>query len=412
MQKTVKVIVDCSIAGISGDMFLGAMVELGGSREKLETLAGILPKIMKCKDVRVSVKKVKRGGVAATKVELVLKEKLGIRGGELMDIVERAVGELGLSKRAADIAMDSARALIRCEAKIHGESVEDVHLHEAGSADTVFDLVGAALLCDELHLTEADWFTTPVAVGGGRVSFSHGSLPAPPPAVVEIIRENKLIMAGGPAPYELATPTGVAILAGLKAKSSPYMPMVAPLRVGYGAGERELVEVPNVLRVIVGEEVETHGDDVYIIETNLDDVPGEVIAYAMDALFRAGAKDAVIIPVIAKKGRPGCIIQVLSPPEKCIEIAKVLIRETGTLGVRIHHSKRLILSRETVKVEFEVEGVNYPVRLKIARDKKGNIIRVKPEFEDLKRVAEATGKALRWIVEEFNKKTGFKEGVG
>lgn len=400
-----KVIADCSIAGVSGDMIIGAMVDLSGEWVRLERLASILPKIVrKCVDAKVNVGKVKRNEIAATRVSLLVSEEKGFTGKELLDYVEKAAHEISLSKRASRVAIDAAVLLVKSEAKVHGECMEEVHLHELGSADTVFDLVGAALMCEELNLLDAAWFTSPIAVGGGCIPSPHGVLPVPAPVVVEILREAGLTMVGGPSLCELATPTGVAILAALKAKSFTIMPPILPLKVGYGAGGRELAEIPNVFRLIIGDEVFTCENDVVIVETNLDDVPGEVIAYASTALMNAGARDVSIIPVIAKKGRPGCILQAICTPENYVKIAETLIRETGTLGVRVHHSRRLILEREIVSFDFDVEGKKYPLNVKIARDKQGRILRVKPEFEDLKRIAEATGKTVRELLSEFERR--------
>lgn len=403
-----NVIADCSIAGVSGDMFIGALVDLSGKWEVLERLVSILPKIMrKCESVKVNVEKVKRKELVATRVSLSLREEKGFAGKELLEYVEKAANELSLSKRASRVAIKAATLLADSEAKVHGESVEEVHLHELGSSDTVFDLVGAALMCEELDLLDAKWFTSPVAVGGGYVTSLHGVLPVPAPVVIEILKEAGIPMIGGPASCELATPTGVAILAALNVKPFTLMPPVLPLKVGYGAGGRELVEAPNVFRIIIGGEAKIYEDEVVVVETNLDDVSGEILAHASAALMKAGARDVSIIPVIAKKGRPGCILQVICTPENYVDMAETLFRETGTLGVRFHQSKRLILEREVVDFVFEIEGKKHTVRVKIARDKEGRIIRAKPEFEDLKRISEETGKTVRELLSELERCSPF-----
>ncbi len=405
-----SVIADCSIAGVSGDMFIGALVDLSGEWVTLEKLASTLPKIMrKCEHVKVNVEKVKRKELVATRVSLFLREKRGFTGKELLEYVEKAADELSLSKHASHVAINAALLLADSEAKVHGESTENVHLHELGSADTVFDIVGVALLCDELDLLDSKWFTSPVAVGGGYIMSPHGVLSVPAPVVIEILRKSGIPMVSGPVSCELATPTGVAILAALKAKPLTSMLPTLPLKVGYGAGGRELVEVPNVFRIIIGDEVMTYEDEVIIVETNLDDVPGEVVAHASAALIEAGAKDVSIIPVIAKKGRPGCIFQVICTPENYVKMAETLIRETGTLGVRIHQSKRLILEREIVDFDFEVEGKKYVIKVKIARDRQGRIVRVKPEFEDLKRISKETRKTVRELLSEFERLSPFRQ---
>ncbi|MEM3466101.1 MAG: nickel pincer cofactor biosynthesis protein LarC [Candidatus Jordarchaeales archaeon] len=405
-----SVIADCSIAGVSGDMFIGALVDLSGKWAALEKLASILPKIMrKCESIKVNVEKVKRKELVATRVSLSLKEEKGFTGKELLEYVEKAANELSLSRRASRISIKAAALLANSEAKVHGESVEEVHLHELGSSDTVFDLVGAALMCEELDLLDAKWFTSPVAVGGGYITSPHGVLPVPAPAVIEILKEAGIPMMSGPTSRELATPTGVAILAALKAKPLTLMPPVLPLKVGYGAGGQELVEAPNVFRIIVGGEAKIYEDEVVVVETNLDDVSGEILAHVSAALMKAGARDVSIIPVIAKKGRPGCILQVICNPENYVDMAETLFRETGTLGVRFHQSKRLILEREIIDFDFEVEGKKHTVKVKIARDKQGRIIRAKPEFEDLKRISEETGKTVRELLSELERRLPFRQ---
>ncbi|MEM3148972.1 MAG: nickel insertion protein, partial [Candidatus Jordarchaeales archaeon] len=172
---------------------------------------------------------------------------------------------------------------------------------------------------------------------------------------------------------------------------------------------QELVEAPNVFRIIVGGEAKIYEDEVVVVETNLDDVSGEILAHVSAALMKAGARDVSIIPVIAKKGRPGCILQVICNPENYVEMAETLFRETGTLGVRFHQSKRLILEREIIDFDFEVEGKKHTVKVKIARDKQGRIIRAKPEFEDLKRISEETGKTVRELLSELERRLPFRQ---
>ncbi|MEM1657473.1 MAG: nickel pincer cofactor biosynthesis protein LarC [Candidatus Jordarchaeales archaeon] len=397
-------IADSSIAGVSGDMFLGALVDLCGEWSELEELASVLPKVVnKCSEAEVRVEKVRRKDIAATKVSLFVKEEKGFTGKELLDFVEKTAQELSLSKRALNMATSIAFLLAKSEAKVHGENVEEVHLHELGSADTIFDIVGAALMCEKLGLLDAKWFTSPVAVGCGVIRSSHGSLPIPAPATVEILREAGMTMLAGLSNCELATPTGVAILAALKAEPFSVMPPVTPIKAGYGAGERDLADLPNVFRVIIGNTSSLYEEEMVVVETNVDDISGEVIAHVSALLLKSGARDVTIIPTIAKKGRPGCILQVICTPENYTSIAEKLIKETGTLGVRLHQVKRLILEKEMITFDLEVEGKRYPINVKVARDKQGRVLRVKPEFEDLRKVSEATGKSVRELLGEFER---------
>ena len=195
---------------------------------------------------------------------------------------------------------------------------------------------------------------------------------------------------------ELATPTGVSLLAALDPQPVPFYPSMTPVGIGYGAGTRDFNEIPNVLRVAVGQPSH-YGfstDQVCVIESNVDDVPGELIAHVTEVLLQAGARDVSVTPMLTKKGRPGYAIKVIGGIPDVDRLASVLMRETGTLGVRFQECSRRILSRDTFPLDVQIGGLTEVVHIKVARDADGHIIQLKPEYDDLKRVAASTGMPL------------------
>jgi uncharacterized protein (TIGR00299 family) protein len=243
-------------------------------------------------------------------------------------------------------------------------------------------------------------YSTPLAVGGGVFKFSHGIVSAPAPATLAILQSKNFPFHGGPIEKELATPTGTSLLVNL-AEPVTFYPAVVPRKVGYGAGTKEYPELPAVLRLTLGEPSETGlaRDEIAVLETNLDDVSGEILGYTMDRLLAEGAKDVSIIPVTTKKNRPAQIIKVIADQNDVTHLSEVLIAETGTLGVRVYYCERHIISRELLMVDLSVLGSKETVRVKVSKNTEGKIIRIKPEFEDLKHLAEKTGKPLRELMD-------------
>jgi uncharacterized protein (TIGR00299 family) protein len=276
---------------------------------------------------------------------------------------------------------------------VHGHSPKDVELGELGSADTLVDVLGVARISEELGLVTATWWSTPIAVGGGTARFSGRTHPNPPPAVAEILRISKFPMVRGLGDQELSTPTGVAITVNLVGRYSQSHPAVRPKMVGYGAGSREIDEVANVLRILVGESLETEHshDEMVILETNIDDVTGEVIGRAVERLMSQGARDVTVTPVYMKKNRPGHIITVIARKDDAEELAQVLIAETGTLGVRELPVIRHITPRTSRTISLQIAGKSFPLRIKIAEDRRGRSVGGKVEYEDLRRISDKTG---------------------
>lgn len=395
-------VIDCQLAGISGDMFLGSLIDLGADMNRVTaSIKSLEKKEYDYKNIKVTVQRVLRKGFRATKIDVTAESANRKTANELIAIVEESAKNLKLSKKAQQFASNVIRTLVNAEAALHGGEPSDAHLHEVSLVDTPAEIIGAAVAIEDLGLFNAKVYATPVSVGGGLFKFSHGTVSSPAPATLAILASKNFPLKGGPVEAELTTPTGAAILVNLAEEVSGFYPEMAPLKVGYGAGNKDFAEMPNVLRVTLGEPLEREllTDSVVILETNLDDATGEVIGYAVERLLQEGVKDVCIIPMFTKKNRPGQILKIIADPKDADRLSRVIIEETGTLGVRVHPCTRHILNRELFSVDAQIDNVKEAVKVKVARDGQGKIIQIKPEYEEVKKLAEKTGKPLREIAE-------------
>ena len=404
-------VIDPQIAGVSGDMMISALLDLGANTTNvIEAMKTPLYCHPACKNIEIAVADICKNGIRAKKLDIIIEEEIGHSTGvQLTQTLSICLQKLDISDRAREFASQTMETLIAAEAQVHGASIQDVHLHEMGSADTLVDIIGSAVALDDMGLFKGTGFyCTSIAVGGGVFRFSHGMVSSPAPATHEIIRSSGLLMQGGPVEKELATPTGVALLAALSPVTVRFYPQMKTTKIGYGAGTRELDGVPNVLKITLGEYVD-YGlmrENIHVIETNLDDTAGEVIGYVTDLLLNEGAKDVSIIPMFTKKGRPGHIIKILADTADTERICSILTSETGTLGVRTYGCERRILNREIVPIEVAVGNKNEIVNVKVARTTTGRIIRIKPEYDDLKKLAGKTGRTFRELEELVSRKAG------
>jgi len=392
-------IVDCQVAGISGDMFLGALLDIGADVEKVVDAIKSLEDFVRCRNLEVNIKDVMRRGFRAKKVDVIAEKTPEMNGVELIGIIEKCVESLKLTDEAQRFALDTINTLLDAEAKLHGEKVNEVHLHEAGEIDTPAEIIGSAVALENLGLFDSKVYSTPVAVGGGLFRFSHGAVSSPAPATLEILRSKIFPLRGGPVESELATPTGASILVNLVDDAIRFYPAIKPMKVGYGAGTKDFKEMPNVLRIVLGESVDfaLFKDDIVVLETNIDDVTGEIVGHVVDRLLLEGARDVSIIPIFTKKNRPGQILKVIADKGNVEHLSRLLIEETGSLGVRMYPCERRILSRESIPLEIVIDGLKEHVRVKVARDRKGKVVQIKPEYDDLKKIADKTSKPLREI---------------
>jgi pyridinium-3,5-bisthiocarboxylic acid mononucleotide nickel chelatase len=379
---------DC-FSGISGDMTVAALLDGGVPFEPIQ--AGIaslgLP-------VQLQVEKVRKGGFAATYFRVEASPQTEHR--HLAD-VEAIIKRGQLTPRQCGLAMDIFRRLAGAEAAVHGLPVEQVHFHEVGALDSIADIVAAAIGVDLLGVER---FTSgPVAVGSGTVQCAHGLMPVPAPGTAELLKGVPL--RATPVQAELTTPTGAAILTTLVAQWIEQPAMTID-RIGYGAGKRNFPEQPNLLRLFVGdapgptsEPEGLESDLIWVLETNLDNVSPEVIAYCYEALLAAGALDVFTTPIVMKKNRPGVVMSVLSPPDAVAALEEIVFRETGTLGVRHYPAHRHKLHRRSCIVETPWG----PVQGKLGW-REGQPPMFAPEYEDCARVAREHGVALREVYQQ------------
>jgi len=394
-------VIDCQLAGVSGDMLAAAILDLGADEEKtIEAMESVKNFIDECEKLKISVGEKLIHGVKAKKLFIDFIDKRKFRfGREILEAVKKCISELKFSREAEAFALSSIKTLIEAEAKIHGEKLEEVKLHEAGSVDTLVDVIGVAKAAEELNLFKETVYATPIAVGKGLLKFSHGIFSTPAPATLEILKKRKFRFLGGVIDEELTTPTGAALLTNLASASLPSFPLMIPLNVGYGSGLKEFKEIPNVLRIIKGEIDELpYTDLIYVLETNLDDVSGEIIGYVIEKLMSEGAKDVSVIPIFTKKNRPGYILKVISDEAHVNKLISLIMKETGTLGVRVNSCIRHLALRDKTVIKIKLnQNIEEPISLKISRNKEGEIIQVKPEYEEAKRIAVKTNKPLKEV---------------
>lgn len=382
---------DCA-SGISGDMTLAALVDAGVELDALNTAVESLG-LPGC---RLRAREVKREGFRATQVTVEHQPEHAHR--RLHHILEM-IGRGRLSPCQKDLARRIFTRLAEAEAKVHGVGVEEVHFHEVGAADSIADVVGAAVGWDLLGVDRV--VASPVAVGAGEVKIAHGRCSVPAPATAELLLGVPL--AESSVPFELTTPTGAAILATLVDAFGP-VPAMTLDKIGYGAGQRDLAEQPNLLRLMVGRSVdlgraEAGGtDEVCVLETNLDDLSGEMIGYCTTRLWEAGALDVYTTAIGMKKNRPGVKLSVLCRPGEVERIEEILFTETTTLGVRRWTLSRHVLSRQPHSVETAWGPVEGKVGW-LGNDSP----RFAPEFEPCRRIAAEHNVPLRAVYEAAQK---------
>lgn len=384
-------VIDPQIAGISGDMLLCGLVDLGAKKSKIISGVKEAEKFLHhSKIMKIDFKKIDKHGVNATSLVLKLDEHHHERKGvEIQNCIAKTIAKIGLSEKATKFAKNSIETLISAESKIHGVPKNSVHFHEAASIDTVIDIVGTAIALDDLQYFEQEIITMPVAVGNGTVSFSHGTVSNPAGAVLEIFAKSGILVVGNNAKGELATPTGAAMLVNLADRCVQHYPLMKIESVGYGAGQKNFEGFSNVLKLVQGEQSNLESDTVSILETNVDDVSGEVLAHVIDKVMASGAKDVSVIPTMTKKGRPGHLVSIICSQKDIDRLVNVLILETGTLGVRIRSSERFTVPRKITPIKIKIQNKDFTIRCKTACKS------FKAEYDDIKKTSEKLGLAFR-----------------
>jgi uncharacterized protein (TIGR00299 family) protein len=384
---------DC-FSGISGDMVLGALIDSGiaadSIRSALDSLG--LP-------IQLEVERVKRCGFAATKATVHAADQEDYR---FLPDIEALLVKSALTPKQLELARIIFHKVAAAEAAVHGMPLERVHFHEVGALDSIADILGAAV---GLDLLGVDCFSSsPVPTGTGTVKAAHGIMPVPTPGTLELLKGVPL--APSKVEFELTTPTGAAILTSV-ASSYTASPAMTVERVGNGAGTKDFIDRPNILRLLIGTSSHSskesvlpaaEADTVAVLETNLDDATPEMIGYCMELLFAAGALDAFSLPIQMKKSRPGTLLSVICEVDKTATMEEIIFREAGTFGIRRYEVRRSKLQRESITVETPWG----PVKAKRGWRADGFEV-LTPEYEDCARIARHRGIPLREVFAAIRK---------
>jgi uncharacterized protein (TIGR00299 family) protein len=370
-----------AFAGISGDMMLGALADLGVPLELYQSVASKLG----LSEVEITSSRTERKSIGAVKINVRAPERGVVR---TYAHIKSLIANSSLSGIVKEKSQKIFLLIAEAESRIHSRSIDQVHFHELGSADTMVDVAGTAAGLE--HLGVEELLCSPLPMGTGMVKTHHGILPIPAPAVVEILKDVPVYSSG--IPTELVTPTGAAIAAALTADFCLLPPMRVQ-GVGYGAGDRDL-EIPNLLRAFLGErESAARGrsrERRLVFSTNIDDMSPELYPYIVEKLFEMGAEDVWLYPIQMKKARPAVTLNVLVPPTREEEIKEVVFKETKTLGMRIFEVDKEYLDREIIQVETDYGTL----RVKLARQE-GRPVNIAPEYEDCREAAVKSGVALK-----------------
>ncbi len=381
---------DCH-SGISGDMFLGAMLDAGLSLDTLKTSLAALPLV----GYQLTSEPFQDKGIRGTRFGVVIteQEQPARRFSDIAALLTAST----LPLRVRETALAIFRCLAEAEATVHGTTFEEVHFHEVGAVDAIIDITGVAIAIETLGITRL--YASALPLTTGHVKTAHGLLPVPAPATLEILRRVAAPWRACPVEGELVTPTGAAILATLARFETPQ---IAIERVGYGFGQKSL-PWPNCLRLCLGHPLELYHADhsesvdtdwVTVIETNIDNMTGELLGGLMDRLLAAGALDVSYIPMQMKKNRPAVMVTVICPVEEGNRLAQVLLRETSTLGVRVQQVQRLKAQRTQEQIETPLGTMIVKVKRLGAR-----IISAAPEYEECQRIAQQRGMPLEEVYE-------------
>lgn len=378
---------DCS-SGISGDMFLAAILDAGVSDDRLLSELAKVP--VGSYEFRSS--RVLRSGLAANRVEISIPAEQPHRH---LHHIEKLLDESSLRAGVKEKALAVFRRLAEVEGRLHGKPPGSVHFHEVGAVDAILDIAGT---CAGLELLGvADLVCSPLNLGSGRVQAAHGSLPVPAPATAELLKQLPVYSTG--IEGELVTPTGAALVATLATGFGP-MPPIKVEAIGYGAGASDFPGHPNIARLFIGErsgEIAlprgTHGDVVSVMQANVDDMSPQLYGYLVEQALAAGALDVTCSSIQMKKNRPGIEVTVLCPPAQADRLAELIFEQTTTIGLRMYEARRQVLARETETVETPYG----PVHIKVARHN-GRVLNAAPEYDDCRRIAQEKGMPLKEVL--------------
>lgn len=384
---------DC-FAGVSGDMIVGALLDLGAPLNVIEDELSKLG----IGNFELNTKRVTRQHIAATKFDVVAKTQKVVR---TWPSIRKLIEQSDLSDIVKQHSLAIFKRIAEAEAKIHNKPVDQIHFHEVGAIDSIVDVISSVIGIEVLGIEKI--YSSSVATGSGMVKTDHGILPIPAPATAELLSGIPIYSSGITA--ELTTPTGAAILTNY-AVFTEELPPITLISTGYGSGEREL-DIPNVLRLMLGEEKSLESDTAILLETNLDDVSSEILGYVMEKLISLGALDIWFTPIQMKKNRPATMLSVLAPTGFEEILIDAVFSEIPTLGVRITRQSRRIAEREIITVNTPFGRI----RVKIG-SYKNKIISVAPEYEDCKKAATGKDVPIVRVFESAKKAAAARNIIG
>ena len=386
-----KAYLDC-FAGISGNMFLGALIDIGLPFEKLQEVIQSLP----ISGYNLTLNKVQKCGIAATHFDVALQQHVEESAEHshehhhhhehrhLPDII-RIIDEAFLADDIKTLSKQVFTRLAQAEAKVHGTTIDKVHFHEVGAVDTIIDIVGTIFGLKYLGIDEV--YVSKLQTGTGFIQCSHGIMPVPAPATAQLLQG--VPYYHGTIERELVTPTGAALISVLAKEFTGIPQNFITDKIGYGAGTWEL-EIPNTLRIITGQTITTRNDSLVVMETNIDDLNPQFYSHVMDKLFADGALDVWLTPIIMKKGRPAHKLSVLAPQAIREQMTTTLLTETSTIGVRYYPVERSVAERQIISVEVPWGQA----KIKIS-SLNGKVVNVSPEHDDCKNLASKSGVPLK-----------------
>ena len=370
---------DC-FSGISGDMFVGSLLDAGLPFEKLETILSGL----KISGYKISATKEGRNNIFGTRFLVSLQEEdQKVRH---LDDIKEILKDSDLPLPVIEGSIQVFEKLATIEGEIHHISPNEVHFHEVGALDSIVDIVATVAGINLLGIEKL--FASRIPVGTGMIASAHGKIPVPSPATIALLRGIPIYHSG--QDVEMVTPTGAILITSLCSSFGP-MPQMIVDSIGYGVGSRTLVDRPNLLRILIGSDIDKErSETVVVLESNLDDMNPELLGYLMDSLFDAGAKDVSFSPIQMKKNRPGTQLQVIGQPEDRERLTAIIFRESTTLGIRYSFSQRAVLKREGLVVDSPWGKMS----LKKVINQDGRTV-LMPEYEECRRIAQENHLALR-----------------
>lgn len=377
---------DC-YSGISGDMILGALVDLGVNPNRIRKAL----KTLDLKGYKLKTCQVQRGLIAGTKVQVKIeKTSHSHHKARKYSDIKRLIANSDLSSQVKKNVLEIFKRIAVVEAAIHKTTIEKIHFHEVGAVDSIVDIVGGVVAIESLELDRV--YSSPLNVGEGFVECAHGCLPVPAPATLKLLKGIPTFSSG--VKKELTTPTGAAMI-GFYADQFGSLPEMKIIDDGYGAGDHIIPEMPNLLRVVLGEMIEESGEELVMLESNIDDMNPEFYEVTMESLFNAGALDVFLTPVIMKKSRPANKISVLTTSKNKDIMTEIIFKATSSFGVRYYKVGRTELDREFIIVKTSWG----PVKVKLG-SLNGNTLQASPEYDDCKKIGNKNKIPLKVVYEE------------